>query len=48
MRLKQIGYKLDFTHTINHLSFGDIGHAGYIEQNFDEHYDFELDNTTVL
>lgn len=41
------GHKLDFTHKINHLSFGDIRDIEHIEQNFDEKFNFELDGRNV-
>ena len=41
------GGELDFSHTINHLSFGDLGDIGYIENNFKEKFKFELDGRNV-
>jgi len=41
------GGELDFSHTINHLSFGDLGDIGYIEKNFKEKFKFELDGRNV-
>lgn len=47
-RLYMTGHKLDFTHKINHLSFGDLGDIDHIEKNFDEHFKFELDGREIL
>ena len=47
-RLYMMGNKLDFTHKINHLSFGDLGDIDHIEKNFDEHFKFELDGREIL
>lgn len=41
------GYKIDFTHTINHLSFGDLGDIKTIEKNFNEKFKFELDGRKI-
>jgi len=37
------GHKMDFTHKINHLSFGELQDIKYIENNFNEKFNFELD-----
>lgn len=41
------GRSLDFSHTINHLSFGDIGDIEHIEKNFNEKFKFELDGRDI-
>lgn len=42
-----MGYKLDFSHKINHLSFGDLGDIDHIEKNFNEKFKFELDGRDI-
>ena len=37
------GHRLDFSHKINHLSFGELKDIKYIENNFGENFKFELD-----
>ena len=37
------GFKLDFSHKINHLSFGELQDAKYVERNFNEKFKYELD-----
>ena len=41
------GYKLDFSHKINHLSFGDLDDIKHIENNFDDKFRFELDGRDI-
>jgi len=41
------GNSLDFTHKINHLSFGDLGDIEHIEKNFGEKFAFELDGRDI-
>lgn len=41
------GHKLDFSHKINHLSFGDLGDIEHIEKNFNEKFKFELDGRDI-
>lgn len=41
------GHKLDFTHKINHLSFGNIKDIEHIESNFKEKFKFELDGRYI-
>jgi len=41
------GKKLDFTHKINHLSFGEINDAKFIENNFNEKFNYELDGRFI-
>lgn len=41
------GHKLDFTHKINHLSFGDLNDTKTIERNFNEKFNFELDGRNI-
>ena len=41
------GKKLDFTHKINHLSFGEINDAKFIERNFNEKFNYELDGRFI-
>lgn len=41
------GYKLDFTHKINHLSFGNIKDIEHIEKNFKDKFKFELDGRYI-
>jgi len=38
-----MGHRLDFSHKINHLSFGELKDIKYIESNFGEKFKFELD-----
>jgi hypothetical protein len=42
-RLYMQGHRLDFSHKINHLSFGELKDIKYIENNFNEKFSFELD-----
>ena len=46
-RLFMAGKKLDFTHKINHLSFGEIKDAKFIEKNFNEKFSYELDGRFI-
>ena len=41
------GHKLDFSHKINHLSFGSINDIEHIEKNFNEKFKFELDGRDI-
>jgi hypothetical protein len=41
------GHTLDFSHKINHLSFGDLGDKDLIEKNFGEKIKFELDGRDI-
>ena len=41
------GHQLDFSHTINLLSFGNLDDIGYIENNFKEKFKSELDGRNV-
>mmetsp|Transcript_11114 Transcript_11114/g.18646 ORF Transcript_11114/g.18646 Transcript_11114/m.18646 type:complete len:237 (+) Transcript_11114:473-1183(+) len=41
------GLKLDFSHKINHLSFGDLEDVSLIEKNFGEKIKFELDGRDI-
>lgn len=41
------GHSLDFSHKINHLSFGDLGDIEHIEKNFGEKFKFELDGRDI-
>ena len=47
-KLFMAGYKLDFSHTINHLSFGNKQDMAHIEKNFDEKFKFELDGRDIV
>ena len=42
-RLIMRGHSLDFSHKINHLSFGDLEDIKHIEGNFNDKINFELD-----
>ena len=42
-----LGHKLDFSHKINHLSFGDVSDIKHIESNFNEKFKFELDGRDI-
>ena len=46
-RLYIAGHSLDFSHKINHLSFGDLGDIEHIEKNFGEKFKFELDGRDI-
>ena len=46
-KIYMAGYKLDFSHKINHLSFGNINNKDYIERNFGDSFKFELDGRDV-
>lgn len=46
-RLYMQGHSLDFSHKINHLSFGDLGDIEHIEKNFGEKFNFELDGRDI-
>jgi len=46
-RLFMLGHKLDFTHKINHLSFGDINSVKHIEENFGDKFTWELDGRDI-
>ena len=41
------GYTFDFTHRINHLSFGDLEDIKHIEKNFNDKINFELDGRDI-
>jgi len=41
------GEKLDFSHKINHLSFGELKDVEHIEANFGEKFKFELDGRDI-
>lgn len=41
------GKKLDFTHKINHLSFGNMKDIEYIEKNYKDKFKFELDGRYI-
>jgi hypothetical protein len=41
------GKSLDFTHKINHLSFGNMQDMQYIEKNYKEKFKFELDGRYI-
>ena len=41
------GHKLDFSHRINHLSFGNLADLAEIDKSFGEKPDFELDDLYV-
>lgn len=41
------GIHLDFSHKINHLSFGDLKDIKAIEDSFDEKFKFELDGRDI-
>ena len=47
-KLYMKGHSLDFSHKINHLSFGDISDVEIIENNFGEKIKFELDGRENL
>ena len=42
------GHHMDFTHKINHLSFGDLNNVKLIENNFGETFKWELDGRDIL
>ena len=46
-RLFMHGQHLDFSHKVNHLSFGDLNDIQAIENNFDEKFKFELDGRDI-
>jgi hypothetical protein len=41
------GHKLDFSHKINHLSFGNMQDVSHIENTFDEKFKFELNGRDI-
>jgi len=41
------GHKMDFTHKINHLSFGELNDAKYIADNFKDKFNYELDGRDI-
>jgi hypothetical protein len=41
------GHRLDFSHTINHLSFGDDGKMREIFRKFGDKFVFDLDGTVI-
>lgn len=41
------GHSLDFSHTINHLSFGNIKDSQHITKQFGDEFKFELDGREV-
>lgn len=41
------GHKLDFSHKINHLSFGDMTDAKHIEEIYNEDFKNELDGRDI-
>lgn len=47
MQLMSRGYKFDFTHKINHLSFGDLNDIKHITSNYGEEFKFELDGRDI-
>ena len=46
-KLFMSGHKLDFSHKINHLSFGSMPDVAHIEHNFDEKFKFELNGREI-
>jgi len=42
-----MGKTLDFSHKINHLSFGKLNDIEHIEKNFGEKFKFELDGRDI-
>ena len=46
-RLYMEGHSIDFSHKINHLSFGELKDIEHIEQNFNEKFNFELDGRDI-
>ena len=46
-KLYMTGEKLDFSHKINHLSFGELKDTEQIERNFGEKIAFELDGRDI-
>jgi len=41
------GYQLDFSHKINHLSFGNINDVEHIQTHFGGNFKFELNGRDV-
>lgn len=41
------GSKLDFSHTIKHISFGNETDMNQIKERYNDNFVFDLDNTTV-
>lgn len=41
------GKRLDFTHIIHHLSFGDDAQMDHIKEKFGDTFSFDLDNTYI-
>lgn len=46
-RIYMNGRRLDFSHTINHLSFGNVTQMKQIQKKYDEKFAFDLDSTNV-
>lgn len=46
-RLYMTGFRLDFSHTINHLSFGNDTQMKQIKSKYDETFNFDLDNLHI-
>jgi hypothetical protein len=44
-QMYMMGKRLDFTHTIHHLSFGDDGQNKEIRKRYDEKFEYDLDGT---
>lgn len=47
-RLFMEGHAIDFSHKINHLSFGELKDIEHIEANFGEKFNFELDGRDIV
>jgi len=46
-KLYMAGYKLDFSHKINHLSFGNLKDIEHIKKTYNEKINFELDGRDI-
>ena len=46
-KLYMTGHRLDFSHTINHLSFGNDTQMKQIQSKYDEKFNFDLDNLHI-
>ena len=46
-KLYMTGHRLDFSHTINHLSFGNDTQMKQIQNKYDEKFNFDLDNLHI-
>lgn len=46
-KLYMTGKSIDFSHKINHLSFGELKDIEHIEKNFNEKFNFELDGRDI-